>query len=250
MYAYPFSFGSKTPEQVGAELKKSDTPAVAPKAAAEALGYTKSSAVVGPKKSGGGGIDASFGTSAAHATGRLEGKAPSTEAKSANVATGYSAKAPPSAQQLKAQTGSTLFTATQAKPEPAKAKAPAPPKGTTQLPGEQKGPLAAAGGYVPSQMIADGVSVKPQVPQVRFLGKAAPAARVDGSMTGGHQGAAQRYASLASSELDKVDPKKQIPREGPAALAVARSIAAGKPATITDGKLPKTSITKKYQIVL
>jgi len=58
------------------------------------------------------------------------------------------------------------------------------------------------------------------------------------------------YASMAGPALEQADPNKQVPREGPAALAVARSIAAGKAAVIKDGKLPKTSITKKYQIVL
>merc|ERR1719235_2049047 len=43
---------------------------------------------------------------------------------------------------------------------------------------------------------------------------------------------------------------KKVPREGPAAVAVARSVAAGKTAVMMDGKLPKTGITKKYQIVL
>jgi len=58
------------------------------------------------------------------------------------------------------------------------------------------------------------------------------------------------YASMAQGPLDAADPSKKVPREGPAAVAVARSIAAGKGAVMMDGKLPKTSITKKYQIVL
>merc|ERR1719262_375170 len=68
--------------------------------------------------------------------------------------------------------------------------------------------------------------------------------------TPGIGGAAQMYASMASSALEEADPNKQVPREGPAAVAVARSVAAGKAAVITGGKLPKTHITKKYQIVL
>merc|ERR1719235_2511199 len=43
---------------------------------------------------------------------------------------------------------------------------------------------------------------------------------------------------------------KKVPREGPAAVAVARSVAAGKGGVQMGGKLPKTGITKKYQIVL
>merc|ERR1719262_1232438 len=68
--------------------------------------------------------------------------------------------------------------------------------------------------------------------------------------TPGIGGAAQMYASMASQGLDQADPNKKVPREGPAAVAVARSVAAGKAALIKDGKLPKTAITKKYQIVL
>jgi granule-bound starch synthase len=58
------------------------------------------------------------------------------------------------------------------------------------------------------------------------------------------------YSSMATKALDASDPSKKVPREGPAAVAVARSIAAGKGSVMMDGKLPKTSITKKYQIVL
>jgi len=58
------------------------------------------------------------------------------------------------------------------------------------------------------------------------------------------------YASMASGALDAADPNKQVPREGPAAVAVARSIAAGKAAVMKNGKLPTTTISKKYQIVL
>merc|ERR1719409_1050722 len=65
----------------------------------------------------------------------------------------------------------------------------------------------------------------------------------------GNSGAAETYASIAAPLLDQVDPEKRIPREGPAAVAVARAIKAGLPVT-TNGKLPKTGIAKKYQIVL
>jgi granule-bound starch synthase len=137
--------------------------------------------------------------------------------------------------------GSTLFKGAQAKPEVPKAAAPstAAPKAA---PGAPKGPLAASGGYMPSQMISSVVSDKP-----------APAAapKVSGwKTTPGIGGAAQMYASMASQALDAADPTKKVPREGPAAVAVARSIAAGKGSVTMDGKLPKTAITKKYQIVL
>merc|ERR1719224_357949 len=68
--------------------------------------------------------------------------------------------------------------------------------------------------------------------------------------TPGAGGAAAMYAQMAQGPLDAAGPGKKVPREGPAAVAVARAIAAGKPAVMMDGKLPKTAITKKYQIVL
>jgi len=124
---------------------------------------------------------------------------------------------------------------------------------------------------MPSQTIADVVSMKPQVSTAVFA-STTPMARVDGSMSKpqhgmflnpaygdassptpvqavGTSGAAANYASVAAPILNQVDPQKKIPREGPATVAVARAVEAGKAVT-THGKLPEAGITKKYQIVL
>merc|ERR1719324_1549569 len=95
---------------------------------------------------------------------------------------------------------------------------------------------------MPSQMISTNVSAKPQ--------PAGPPKVEAWKTTPGIGGAAQMYASMASGALDAADPSKKVPREGPAAVAVARSIAAGKAAVMKNGKLPTTTISKKYQIVL
>jgi granule-bound starch synthase len=138
--------------------------------------------------------------------------------------------------------GSTLLKGAQAKPEPPKAAAPSPPAALQAPPGAPKGPLAASGGYMPSQMITSVVSDKPAP---------ATAPKVESwKTTPGIGGAAHMYASMASQALAATDPAKKVPREGPPAVAVARSIAAGKGGVMMDGKLPKTAITKKYQVVL
>jgi len=181
------------------------------------------------------------GTSGAHAT--LPGGAPATaKAKSESIAP----NAPPTAIDRLAALGSTLFTGAQAKPEPPKAAAPSTAAAPKAPPGAPKGPLDSTKGYMPSQMISNVTSSKPQP-------AAAPAAppQVEAwKTTPGIGGAAHMYASMAQGPLDAADPGKKVPREGPAAVAVARSVAAGKGAVMMDGKLPKTSVTKKYQIVL
>jgi granule-bound starch synthase len=184
------------------------------------------------------GAPAPSGTSGAHAT--LPGGAPGAAAtKSENLAP---KAVPTNAIDRLAALGSTLYTGMQAKPEAPKAAAPSTAAAPKAPPGAPKGPAVAAAGYMPSQMISNVVSSKPQAadaPQVQAW-----------KTTPGIGGAAQMYASMASQALDASDPSKKVPREGPAAVAVARSIAAGKAALMMDGKLPKTSISKKYQIVL
>eukprot|EP00746_Dinoflagellata_sp_MGD_P159491 gnl/MRDRNA2_/MRDRNA2_86714_c0_seq12.p1 gnl/MRDRNA2_/MRDRNA2_86714_c0~~gnl/MRDRNA2_/MRDRNA2_86714_c0_seq12.p1 ORF type:complete len:761 (-),score=203.43 gnl/MRDRNA2_/MRDRNA2_86714_c0_seq12:61-2250(-) len=187
------------------------------------------------------------GTSGAHAT--LPGGAPATaQTKSENIAP----KATPAnaVDRLKAF-GSTLYTGAQAKPEPPKAAQPSTAAINPKAPpGAPKGPLAAAAGYMPSQMISNVVSSKPQAPpQAPPQASAAPKAET-WKTTPGIGGAAHMYSSMANQVLDASDPSKKVPREGPAAVAVARSVAAGKGSVMMDGKLPTTSITKKYQIVL
>eukprot|EP00929_Paragymnodinium_shiwhaense_P066579 TRINITY_DN333_c0_g2_i1.p1 TRINITY_DN333_c0_g2~~TRINITY_DN333_c0_g2_i1.p1 ORF type:complete len:852 (-),score=216.74 TRINITY_DN333_c0_g2_i1:119-2674(-) len=246
-----------------------------------------------PPAKAGGSVDAAFGTSATHATGQLSEAGPqTTKEPSKSIVKGVDPEAPPSAMERLAQFGSALYSAPQAKADPPKAKAAAKPAGgaaatetpkagnaappapakaaATQKPGALKGPLAAAAGVTPSQAIADVVSMKPQVAEAAFA-KTAPAIRVDGLMTkpqgpmfnasqsspvqaNGVSGAAQGYAAMAAPMLDRVDPLRQIPREGPATVAVARAMeaakATGEPAVTTGGKLPRATISKKYQIVL
>jgi granule-bound starch synthase len=135
--------------------------------------------------------------------------------------------------------GTSLYTGPQAKAEVAKASVPK--VAAKAPPGEQKGPLAVAKGYMPGQLYSTMTSAKPTV---------AGQPRVGWRTTPGVGSAAQAFALQAQQELEAADPNKTVPREGPAAVAIARSIAAGKAALIKDGKLPKTHITKKYQIVL
>merc|ERR1719262_2107852 len=126
--------------------------------------------------------------------------------------------------------GTALFTSPQAKPEPPKATAPAPAPKAAAAPAA-KGPLAATSGYMPSQMISNVVSAKPQPAEAP---KPQP-----WKTTPGIGGAAQMYASMAGGALES---NPEVPKEGPAAVAVARSIEAGKAAVMKDGKLPTTSI--------
>eukprot|EP00929_Paragymnodinium_shiwhaense_P066572 TRINITY_DN333_c0_g1_i3.p1 TRINITY_DN333_c0_g1~~TRINITY_DN333_c0_g1_i3.p1 ORF type:complete len:874 (-),score=253.10 TRINITY_DN333_c0_g1_i3:591-3212(-) len=307
---------AKAPEDVAATIQGSTAGSVPePKAVASTLGYKDSGALLeadekkalkegtakpASKAKPVGNVEAAFGTSAAHATGRLsEGGPQSTKEPSKNIAKAVNPESPPSAMERLAQFGTTLFSAPQAAVDPPKAKAAAKPgsvapaaakasaapkaaeaaapsKATpTQKPGAPKGPLAAAGGVMPSQVIADVVSTKPQV-AVGAFGQTTAAPRVDGAMTKpqgplmttpigdaststpvlaqGTSGAAAAYASIAAPVLAAVDTAKQIPREGPATIAVARAIEAsketGKPAVTTSGKLPKATLAKKYQIVL
>jgi granule-bound starch synthase len=320
---------TRTAEDAAAEVRGSaaSSSVVDPKAAATALGYERSSALLptavkealkegAPKetvRAAAGGTEAAFGTSAAHATGRVsaapEAKKEEQKQKSANIAE-VDPMSPPSAMERLKTFGSTLFVGGQAKAEPPKAKAPAAPAkasgpaaaSTTgakpmsavpsspptrqQQAGDQKGPLAAAAGISPSQAIADVVSSKPQVAEASF-GYTASVPRVDGSSTkamsgypgkgitpmepeksvnkgsgiaalppgetlktAGPHGAAQHYAAVAGQVLGQLDYKKQVPREGPATVAVGRAIEAGNMAMMYNGTLPKTTITKKYQVVL
>jgi len=167
--------------------------------------------------------------------------APKPKEKSQNIVPSFQSESQkPTALERLSKFGSALYQAPQAKAEPAKAaaKSEAVPK---SIPGQQKGPIAAAAGVQPGALYTNVTSGKPAPQGVP---------KQDWKTTPGIGSAAHGYAAMASQALAQADPNRTVPREGPAAVAVARSVAAGKAAVITGGKLPKTHITKKYQIVL
>jgi len=219
--------------------KEAAEPKAAPSKASELAGISKAAstttgASAAPKA---GSATAPAAASAAPGAPRASATGPTSAAAKASPAAPASAaavmeegKKPITATQRLAATGSVMAKGVGAKAEAPKAKAKSASVPISSRPLPQTATQAAPGS------VLNIVSGKP-TPAAEVAESGYPTSTV---------GPARSYAKAASTVLPKTG---DAPLTGPPAVAVGRSLAEGRPGTVSAlGKLA-TSISKKYQIV-
>eukprot|EP00930_Biecheleria_cincta_P013572 TRINITY_DN1202_c2_g1_i1.p1 TRINITY_DN1202_c2_g1~~TRINITY_DN1202_c2_g1_i1.p1 ORF type:complete len:710 (+),score=160.50 TRINITY_DN1202_c2_g1_i1:89-2218(+) len=162
---------------------------------------------------------------------------------------------PTSAVARAAATGSVLSRGAGAQPEPkakakAKAKATAVPTTTTVTTAR----VAAVPPTTRSSAPGSGPSLAAPSGVIGIVtGKPAPASTGGASMqnnaAGSKVGPARGYAAAAAPHIPAAPGGDGVPKQGPAAVAVGRTVASGKPPIMFGNGKPRAPISKKYQIV-
>ncbi|CAK0866518.1 unnamed protein product [Prorocentrum cordatum] len=131
----------------------------------------------------------------------------------------------------------------------AKAKAAAAPSATSAPPASAAAsaaapPSSAAAASAPKSVLQM-VTGKPEPALVSGTGYP----KVQPSAVSESTGPARAYAKSAAAAIAAVPKSAEVPKEGPAAVAVGRALAAGASGVNTSGKKPSVPVSKKYQIV-
>lgn len=160
------------------------------------------------------------------ATGSVLGKGPGAQAEVP--------KAPPAAKAKAAAAPSA--------PASAPKFTAAPPASTAPSAGAPRPPAAAAS--APTSVVQM-VTGKPEPALASGTGYP----RAQPGLASESAGPARAYAKAAAAAIAAVPKSAEVPKEGPAAVAVGRALAAGAVGVSTSGKKPTVPIAKKYQIV-
>jgi len=217
------------PEVKPAPKREESEPSTAPTSKTAALVGGAASA-----KAGAAGATGAAGTAAAPKAKAKAAVAPPTSA-AAIVEEG---KKPISAVQRTAATGSALSRGVGAKAEAAQ-------------------PKSKAKAAVPVRAAPVSTSTQPAPSSVLGIvtGKPVPASQGYPASGTSNVGPARKYAAAASPHIPASTAKGadgkplEVPKQGPAAVAVGRAVAAGKSPIILGGGKARTSITKSYQLV-